>query len=100
MSFLTEDTDVLNEQILEDLVADFDTFLYQRDFKNCDAVIDNLRDLGKYEKGIELAKRLTAAKMRLPDDYGLQEETLLFAEKDNPLKNVKVEGYEEEQEVW
>lgn len=49
---------------------DFYGFLEERDWDSCNAIIDNLRDLGEYSKGIELAKRLTARKMTVPADYG------------------------------
>lgn len=98
MTYLTEDVDIHNEQVLEDLVTDFDSFLRKRNWDNCNAIIDNLRDMKQYELGIQLAKRLCAAKMTIPADYG--EENVSFREEDNPLKDTKVEGYEEEQEIW
>lgn len=51
------------------ILGDFDGFLKERNWEGCNAVIDNLRDLGEYQKGIELAKRLTARKMTVPADY-------------------------------
>lgn len=67
-----KDQDTNNEAILENIEADFDSFLARQEFSNCEAVIDNLRDMKKFEKGIELAKRLAAARMRVPTDYGFQ----------------------------
>lgn len=69
-----KDQDITNEEILENAEADFDSFLARREFSNCEAVIDNLRDMKKFEKGIELAKRLAAAHMRVPESF--REETV------------------------
>lgn len=70
MNITTHEPDIVNEDILADLVADFDGFLKERNWEGCNAIVDNLRDLGEYSKGIELAKRLTARKMTVPADYG------------------------------
>lgn len=59
-----------NETVLTDLEADFDGFLRKRDFRNCEAVIDNLRDMRQYTLGLLLARRLAAACMTVPDGYG------------------------------
>lgn len=64
------DQDTTNETILESIEGDFDTFLGNRDWEGCNVVIDNLRDMGKYEKAKQLLVRLHARKMTVPADYG------------------------------
>lgn len=88
------DQDTTNELILEDLVADFDGFLKERRWDDCNAIIDNLGDMGEYTKGIELAKRLCAAKLRVPDGYGDELED--FNDALRGLKNALVVLKEEE----
>lgn len=94
MNITQHEPDLVNEDILADLVADFDGFLKERRFSECESIIDNLRDLKQFSKGIELMKRLTAARMRVPDGYG--DENVHFRDEDNPLNGVQVEGFEED----
>lgn len=105
MTYLTQDVDIHNEQVIEDMVADFDIFLREQYWDGCNAIIDNLRDLGEYTKGIELAKRLTARKMTVPADYGeeknlrtLDEQIDAVSEWDSPAERNYKEGLRRQRE--
>jgi type I site-specific restriction endonuclease len=52
--------------------GDFFGFLKEKDWDSCNAIIDNLRDMKEYEKGLEFCRSLCKARMmnnRLPSDY-------------------------------
>lgn len=52
-------------QNLENAVADFDTFLAARDWKNCDVILDNLFELGYKKEAVTLGRQLLSAKMSI-----------------------------------
>lgn len=68
----------INTEILENIEADFQSFLDRGEYEDAEVAIDNLKELGKYEKAVELLQRLARARMRknmiLPADYGEDDE--------------------------
>lgn len=57
-----------NTRILEDSRADFELFLHRKDFKNAEALLDNLWELGFKREAIELTKAMVVIKMSVGVD--------------------------------
>jgi uncharacterized Zn finger protein len=85
-----KDENTYNEEFLEAQREDFYQFLAETDWKNAQAIVDNLYELGATLEATYLRKALLNAQNDYLDENEV--EAVFFAQKDNPLNGIQVEG--------
>ena len=74
------DQNLTNEDIIENLEADFDSFLARKDYDSARTVEDNVVSLGNFELAYKLCMKRCAAimkdRMTLPAGYGEEKSVL------------------------
>jgi hypothetical protein len=100
------------------IIGDFNGFLAEKNYDSCNSIIDNLADMKEFQVALALCmercKAIMQDRMTLPSEYGEEDrcpsgssylhrydkhgqcikceqfKSVLFAENDNPLKDVEV----------